>query len=274
MKVYVCFPEGKAKALTMSYDDGKIQDERLVEIFNKYGIKGTFNINYGLMDGELYQPRIPKARVAELYKGHEVATHTTTHPTIERCPMVEVAKEILEDREGLEALTGGLVRGHAYPNGSYNEEIKQLFRQLGIAYGRVVESVADYALPRDPMEWHPTCHHNDPELMKKAEYFANFQKKQYLKLMYVWGHSYEFDDRDNWEVIEKFCEYMGGREDIWYATNIEIVDYMEAAKNLKFSANNERVYNPSAVSVWLQIDSAGYVEIPGGKLVDLNQAEK
>ncbi|WP_330672485.1 hypothetical protein [Acetatifactor muris] len=38
MKVYTCFPEGKAKALTMSYDDGKLQDERLVEIFNKYGI--------------------------------------------------------------------------------------------------------------------------------------------------------------------------------------------------------------------------------------------
>ena len=46
MKVYVCFPEGKAKALTMSYDDGKIQDERLVSIFNRYGIRGTFNLNY------------------------------------------------------------------------------------------------------------------------------------------------------------------------------------------------------------------------------------
>lgn len=52
MKVYTCFPEGKAKALTMSYDDGKIQDERLIGIFNKYGIKGTFNVNYDLMERE------------------------------------------------------------------------------------------------------------------------------------------------------------------------------------------------------------------------------
>lgn len=276
MKVYVCFPEGKAKALTMSYDDGKLQDKRLVEIFNKNGIKGTFNINYGIMVEEEEKekkpkyPRITCDEVKELYKGHEVATHTMTHPTIERCPLVEVATEILEDRKGLETLTGGLVRGHAYPNGSYSEEIKQLFRQLGIAYARVVECVADYALPKDPMEWHATCHHNDPELMKKAEYFANFQKKQYLKLMYVWGHSYEFDDRDNWEVIEQFCEYMGGREDIWYATNIEIIDYMEAAKNLKFSANNEAVYNPGANSVWLQLNSNKCVEIKGGQYVDLN----
>lgn len=272
MKVYVCFPEGKAKALTMSYDDGKIQDKRLVEIFNKNGIKGTFNINYGLMEneGEVKYPRLKKEQIKDLYVGHEVATHTMTHPTIERCPLVEVAAEILEDRKGLEELTGGLVRGHAYPNGSYSEEIKQLFRQLGIAYGRVVECVPNYALPLDPMEWHPTCHHNDPELMQKAEYFANFQKKQYLKLMYVWGHSYEFDDRNNWEVIEQFCEYMGGREDIWYATNIEIIDYMEAAKNLKFTANNETVYNPAAKSVWLQLNSNKCVEIKGGQFVDLN----
>ena len=94
MKVYVCFPQGKAKALTMSYDDGKIQDERLVGIFNKYGIKGTFNLNYGLMERKQDPPRIARDRVAQLYQGHEVATHTMTHPTIERCPLTEVAEEI------------------------------------------------------------------------------------------------------------------------------------------------------------------------------------
>lgn len=267
MNVYVCFPEGKAKALTMSYDDGKIQDERLVEIFDRYGIRGTFNLNYGLAGKD--PSRIPRDRMKELYRNHEVATHCLTHPTIARCPLVEAAREILEDRKGLEEVTGGLVRGHAYPNGSYSAEIGQLFRQLGIAYGRVVETRADFELPKDPMEWHPTCHHRDPELMKKAEYFVNFKKRQYLKLMYVWGHSYEFDDADNWEVIEEFCKYIGGREDIWYATNIQIIDYMDAAKRLLFSGDNETVYNPSAVSVWLQCDSGRYAEVKGGALVKL-----
>lgn len=270
MKVYTCFPGGKAKALTMSYDDGKIEDERLIQIFDKYGIKGTFNINFGLIEREQTPPRIAKERIKELYKDHEVATHCLTHPTIARCPLVEVAREIIEDRKGLEGLTGRLVRGHAYPNGSYSEEIKQLFKQLGIAYGRVVEAVPNYELPTDPLEWHPTCHHRDPELMKKAEYFADFKKKQYLKLMYVWGHSYEFDNDNNWEVIEEFCKYMGGRDDIWYATNIEIIDYMEAAKRLKFSGDNEMVYNPSAISVWLNVDDGKYVEVGGGRTVNLN----
>lgn len=271
MKVYTCFPGGLAKALTMSYDDGKVQDKRLLSIFNKYGIKGTFNINYGLMDrpqiaGE--PERISKTEIHDLYVGHEVATHCLTHPTIARCPLVEVAEEILEDRKGLESLTGQLVRGHAYPNGSYNEEIKALFKQLGIAYGRVVECVADYALPKDPLEWHPTAHHNDPQLMEKAKYFAEFKKSQYLKLMYVWGHSYEFDMKNNWEVIEEFCEYMGGREDIWYATNIEIIDYMEAAKRLQFAADSSIVYNPNAISVWLDVNGTK-MEVKGGETLKL-----
>lgn len=266
MKLYTCFPGGKTKALTMSYDDGKIQDERLVGIFNQYGIKGTFNINYGTLGKE---PRLSADKVKELYQGHEIATHTMTHPTIARCPLTEVAEEILEDRKGLEKLTGQIIRGHAYPNGSYNEDIKQLFRSLGIAYGRVVSAVDDFELPTDPMEWHPTCHHNDPELMQKAKFFADYNKTQYLKLMYVWGHSYEFDHNDNWEVIEEFCRFMGGREDIWYATNIEIIDYMEAAKRLQFSADGEAVFNPGAGSVWLEIDRTRYVEAKGGCLTRL-----
>ncbi len=259
---YYCYPEGKTKALTMSYDDGRTQDFRLVSIFNKYGIKGTFNLNYGIM--QTWENRVRPDQVAELYKGHEVATHTALHPTIGRCPLTEVAREILEDRAGLEKLVGYPVRGHAYPNGSYTKEIEELFQSLGIAYGRVVGSSNSLDLPSNPMEWQATCHHNNPRLMELGKTLAEFQKKQYLKLMYVWGHSYEFDDKDNWNVIEDFCAYMGGREDIWYATNIEIIDYVEVLKRLRFTADSTAVYNPSAASAWLQIDGKSIVEAKGG----------
>ena len=43
--VFMRYPEGRAKAVTFSYDDGVVQDKRLAEIFNKYGIKATFNFN-------------------------------------------------------------------------------------------------------------------------------------------------------------------------------------------------------------------------------------
>ncbi len=273
MKIYVCFPEGKAKALTMSYDDGKVTDERLVEIFNKNGIRGTFNLNYGIMTTEgayaVKSPRLKPDREKTLYAGHEIATHTFTHPTIARCPRAAVAAEIIKDRTGLEELTGEIIRGHAYPNGSYSKDIEELFSSLGIAYGRVVETKADFELPDNPMEWKATCHHNDPKLMEYGRYLAELNKPQYLKLMYVWGHSYEFDDKDNWNVIEEFCEYMGGRDDIWYATNIEIIDYVSAAKRLRFSCDCKRVFNPNYCSIWLYLDDTRIREIKAGETAEL-----
>ena len=49
-KVYKVFPGGKFKVLTFSYDDGKIEDRRLVKLFNKFNLKATFNLNTGIID--------------------------------------------------------------------------------------------------------------------------------------------------------------------------------------------------------------------------------
>ena len=87
-------------------------------------------------------------------------------------------------------------------------------------------------------------------------------------MMYVWGHSFEFTRDNNWELIEEFCQLVGNREDIWYATNIEIVDYMKAAKNLKFTIDADKVYNPGFDSVWINVDGM-IVEVPGGKTVNI-----
>ena len=128
--IYTCFPGGKFKVLTMSYDDGKKEDYRLVDLFNKHGIKGTFNLNAGI---DWDERRIPMNEYRTLYEGHEVACHTFTHPTIARCPLDQVARQVLEDREGLEQLIGKPVRGLAYPNGSYSKEIMDLLPALVVA---------------------------------------------------------------------------------------------------------------------------------------------
>lgn len=259
--IYTCFPQGKHKALTMSYDDGRIFDRRLVEIFNKYGIKGTFHLNGGLFgrtDG-----RILPGQVKELYRGHEVSCHTYTHPTIERCPLTQVAQQIIEDRKILESLCGYPVRGMSYPNGSYSQDIIDMLPACGIEYSRVVGDTHNFAMPENFLKWKATCHHNR-NLMENAKRFSQLFKKQYLYLMYVWGHSYEFDNDNNWDLMEQFCSFIGGRDDIWYATNIEIVDYMNAAKALKFSAAGDMVYNPSAMSVFISVDDE-ILKIDGGE---------
>ena len=265
-KIYVTFPGGKHKCFTASYDDGKREDKRLIDIFDANGIKCTFNINGGFLDGSMdheLHPRFHADEIKEIYKNHEIATHTYTHPTIERCPMTEVADEIIKDRMILEGITGKPVRGHAYPNGSYSEEIKTLFKSLGIAYGRVVRSSKNFDLPTDPLEWYPTAHHTDDDLFELEDAFIAHKKTQYLKLFYLWGHSYEFEDGNNWEVIEQFSERIGRRDDIWYATNIEIIDYLDAAKRLNFAADNSFVYNPSVIPVVLDVDGKFTEAVPG-----------
>lgn len=264
MNIYRCFPEGKFKVLTMSYDDGKIEDRRLVSIFNKYGIKGTFNINSGILDDS---ERIKSEEFAELYNGHEVASHTYTHPTIARSPLTEVVKQIMQDRTQLESALGYPVRGLAYPNGSYNEEIIRMLPNLGIEYARVVGSTDGFAMPEDYMRWKATCHHNH-NLLENAQKFVDLFKSQYLYMMYVWGHSYEFTMSNNWDIMEEFCERVGNRDDIWYATNIEIVDYMKVCDSLKFTAAGDYVYNPSAAAAYLSVGGE-IVRVAGGEGIKL-----
>ena len=264
--VYSCFPGGKYKCLTMSYDDGRKADRRLVDIFNRNGIRGTFHLNSGtaLTDERRLRPE----EFASLYAGHEVACHTVTHPTIARCPLPSVVSQVLEDRIALERAVGYPVRGLSYPNGSYNQEICDMLRHVGIRYSRIVGNSDAFTLPDDLMRWKPTCHHNH-RLMELGRAFLDLNMSQHQFLMYVWGHSYEFDDHDNWELMEEFCELMGGRDDIWYATNIEIVDYMDVFRSLQFAADNSFVYNPSVASAWIRVDNGEPVETPGGALVRL-----
>ena len=107
----------------MSYDDGKLEDRQLISIFNKHGIKGTFHINSGMFAQEI---RIKPDEFSTLYKGHEIACHTLTHPTIARCPLSEVIREIGDDRANLEKITHHPVQGLSYPNGSYSKDIEAL----------------------------------------------------------------------------------------------------------------------------------------------------
>ena len=69
-------------------------------------------------------------------------------------------------------------------------------------------------------------------------------------MFYLWGHAYEFEAHDNWDRIEKLLGIIGGQADIWYATNIQIYDYVKAFESLQFSASGRRVFNPGCAPVW------------------------
>ncbi len=65
------------------------------------------------------------------------------------------------------------------------------------------------------------------------------------------------------ELIEEFARKMGGHDEIWYATNIEIVDYLAAAKGLIVSANGRLIENPRALPVWIEFQGRAVQLLPG-----------
>ena len=254
------FPEGRNRALTFSYDDGVKQDIRFAELLEAHGMKGTFNLNAGLYPSDEKvlagnTNRLSKKQITEFFSGrpHEIATHAYTHPTLNSLPPSGVCYEILRDREELEAQFGRVIRGHAYPYGSYSDEVVESLRACGILYARTTVSTENFNLPEDWLRLPATCHHNCPRLMELAKKFVERDFRFTPGLFYLWGHTYEFDNNNNWHVIEEFLDFMAGREDqIWYATNEEIFTYIEDYRRLIFSADCTLVYNPTARTLWFK----------------------
>ena len=259
--------DGKSKVLTLSYDDGVVQDIRLIEILDKHGIKATFNINTGLYlaedaHREVYYGRMKLSEAQKLYtdSNHEVAVHALTHPFLEKIKPEEVLTEVLEDRKNIEAQYGVIARGMAYPYGTYSDEVIDLISKCGIVYSRTTKSTLSFKFPDNWLALHPTCHHREASLMDLAKRFRD-ETSRYSSdnwMFYLWGHSYEFDNNDNWDVIEEFAEYIGGRDDIWYATNIEVYDYVKAYESLQTSVDKKTVHNPTATDVWFIQDNKTY----------------
>lgn len=266
---FMLFPEGKYKAITFSYDDVTVHDRRLVELMNQYHVKGTFNVISGWLDRvetievnghQSDNGTIRTEELKELYKGHEVASHAYQHPDLLQLDSGAITYEILKDRDNLEKMVGYQVRGFAYPYGRYNSEIKECLKACGIKYARTVCDTLDFAVPQDFLEWHPTCHHDNSKLMELAKQFCEevmpFQK---TNLFYVWGHSFEFDRNQNWEVMEKLLQYIQPySKNIWTATNIEIYNYVQAYHQLEYTVDGLSVYNPTLMDVWLERENKVY----------------
>lgn len=256
---YDRYKDGKRYAATFSYDDGGATDRRLVALFDKYGAKATFNlISSAVIKTE--GDGIKAAEIAQLYKNHEVACHTYSHPHLERMSVKDQYDELMRDREILERACGKIVRGLAYPFGAFSADTTfTAMSTASLVYGRTASACNNFELPQDFRIWNPTTHHNECEpLVKKFLY--NVEKAPWRAggVLYIWGHSYELDNRSfpvGWEQLEGVLASLADDSDgIWFATNIEIYDYVNAIKSLRRSADGKTVYNPTDTAVWISVD--------------------
>ena len=225
---------GKKKAVTFSFDDGVTQDIRLVEIFNKYGLKATFNINSGLLgktanlerSGRIVgHNKIQPSEVKSLYAGHEVAVHTVTHPTLVGLPEEEIIYQVEEDRKALEQLVGYPIVGMAYPNGPNDDRVAGIIaKNSPILYSRTVTSTHSFKVQKEGLlRYNPTVHFIEGGLEELVDKFLASDSEE-EQLLYIWGHSYEMDaEYITWEKFESICKKLAFREDIFYGTNKEVL---------------------------------------------------
>jgi len=227
---------GKNKALTFSYDDGVTQDIRLIEIFNKYNLKCTFNLNSGTLgkDGHLIRDgvgvdhiKVKPEDVKRIYQGHEIAVHTVSHPDLTKLSEEEIVREVEEDRKVLSELAGYEVRGMAYPGGRVDDRVVEILKnRTGIVYSRAVPSTGSFEPFTDLLRYQGTLYHHLEwdKLFDMGKKFLELEAET-PQVFYIWGHAYEFDIYpERWVQFEEFCKMMSNREDIFYGTNIEILE--------------------------------------------------
>lgn len=226
--------QGKKKAVTFSFDDGVTQDRRLIEILNKYGLKSTFNLNSALLGtyGELNirgkitkHDKISPAEVKTLYKGHEVAVHTLSHPNLTILDKDSIVFQVEKDRLLLSELAGYEVIGMAYPCGGVNndERVAEIIKKhTGVKYSRTITSTENFHIQQDLYRFNPSVYYTDEKLLfSLGEKFINLNTDN-PQIFYIWGHSYEMDaELITWERFEEFCKFISGRSDIFYGTNKE-----------------------------------------------------
>ena len=226
---------GKKKAITFSFDDGVMQDIRIIEILDKYDLKATFNLNSGKFgtknpyatNGRIVERTIIEpTQVKELYKNHEVAVHTMGHFNLTELPLSCVTWQVEEDRKLLEELTGKEIRCMAYPCGGVNndERVANVIREMTkIRFARTITSSYSFTTQGNLFRFQPTLHFLDERVFELAEEFLALKTNE-AKLFYIWGHSYELDgDKGRWEIFEKLCEMISKKEDIYYGTNGEVL---------------------------------------------------
>ena len=221
--------KGFRKAVTFSYDDGVESDRKLLDILNRYHLKGTFNLNAGLLgspdswDCKGFQvARLPLDNLGALYQGHEIAVHGLLHLHPTELSREAWAQEIGEDKKRLEALFGAQMAGMAYAYGQYDDQVVEVVKEAGLRYARTVQSTHGFAPQANLLTFHPTCHHNDPQVFELIERFLSCETDE-PQLFYLWGHSYELDADQNWDRFERICSMLAGRDDVFYGTNREVL---------------------------------------------------
>ena len=226
---------GKMKAVTFSFDDGVTQDLRLIDLFNKYGMRASFNLisgEFGVRESKIYgknddiliyRDRVIAKDIKMIYRNHEVCSHTVNHPRLSELSDEDIIYQVDTDIEELSRLVGYRVRGMAYPFCTPSDHAIEVVREkTNACFARTTDVTYGFDMPSDLFRFNCTVRHHEKDIVTLAKDFVNLKTDE-PKLFSVWGHSYEFDIRKDWDKFEEVLRILAGSEDIFYGTNSEVL---------------------------------------------------
>ena len=188
--------------------------------------------------------------MVDLYKGHEVASHTLTHPYMSDLSEEEILHQMGQDKENLEKLFQKEIYGFAVPFDYYSDLIAECAKKSGFIYARMSEERYSYAPPEKYYYWAAGAFHTSSKFAEFVEGF--FETKEELALCQIVGHSYDLDTEQMWEKMESILKRVAEDDDIISMTNIELVQYLKAMRSAVITENE--IENHSNVELWFEED--------------------
>lgn len=206
------------RIVVLSFDDGTIYDKGFIELLDKYHLSATLNLNSGLDDYVWYYEdkfkieRLTLKDNVELYKNHEVASHTFKHQMLTELSKDEIIYEVNEDIKRLSKTFNRKIESFAIPFDQYTEEIVQIIKNNCPVSNIRVSEFADRPVPLDRYHIGINALYDDVDIYEKLE---RFSKNTYSNSLFVIaGHAYEFEVKNDWGKIEALLKYLADNKDI------------------------------------------------------------
>lgn len=224
--------------VTTSWDDGSKEDLRLSELLAKYGVRGTF---YVPRSHQKAHP-LREEEILVVAEKHEIGAHTLGHVDLTCIPTEQAQAEIAGSKAYLENILGKSVRMFCYPYGRYNDGIKAIVTSSKFTGARTLDYAKSTAVT-DPYEVGVTLHASDSSPRTTLRIWRKYRMPLQSLLnwearakalfqvalteggvWHLWGHSWEINDRRDWDRLERVLDHVSRRDGVLYATNAEAVD--------------------------------------------------
>ena len=227
------------------WDDGVLNDERLVGLLRKHGAKATFNLNPGLMSEtrgvrEWVAPRTPGwshqgfrcgklslRDIPEVYAGFQLASHCWCHENGGSLPDDVWIESALRARRYLEDAVQRPCTGFAWPCGVTTPGTIAALRAAGFSYGRSTQCTGDVLGDNpEPMALKSSCHFLAGNFWQRYD-----AAKARGGVFYFWGHSYEIFEYDPlWDQLEGKLRFIAEDPDAEWIDVVDLARALPAAR--------------------------------------------